>query len=139
MTAQIPESHRDLLEGPILVTLTTLGPDGAPENSVVWCSLDGDTVLVNTTEGRRKSANVRRDPRVALLALDPENWGRWIDVRGEVVEIISDTGAAHIAELAGIYTGKPYYYGNVAPAKMEGKEERIIFRIQPRKIAKIAY
>ena len=35
MAAQIPESHRDLLGGPILVTLTTLGPDGAPENSVV--------------------------------------------------------------------------------------------------------
>ncbi len=139
MSIKIPESHRDLLEGPVLVTFTTLGPDGAPENSVVWCSLDGDTVLVNTVEGRRKPANVRRDARVALLALDPDNWGRWIDVRGEVVEIIPDVDEAHIAELAGIYTGTPVYYGNIAPEEMKEKEERIILRIQPRKIAKIAY
>ena len=139
MTVSIPESHRDLLEGPVLVTLTTLGPDGSPENTVVWCSLDGDTVLVNTSEGRRKPDNVRRDPRVALLALDPNNWGRWIDIRGEVVEIVPDTDAKHIAELAGLYTGNPVYYGNVAPAKLEGREERIIFRIQPNRIAKIAY
>ena len=139
MAVPIPASHRDLLEGPVLVTLTTLAPDGAPENTIVWCSLDGDTVLVNTAEGRRKPANIRRDPRVALLALDPNDWGRWIDIRGEVVEIVPDAEAKHIAELAGIYTGNPVYYGNVAPANMEGKEERIIFRIEARSIAKIAY
>lgn len=139
MAVAIPDSHRDLLEGPVLVTLTTLGPDGSPENTVVWCSLEGNTVLVNTAEGRRKPDNVRRDPRVALCALDPNHWGRWIDIRGEVVEIVPDTDARHIAELAGIYTGNPVYYGNVAPEYMAGKEERIIFRIEPKSIAKIAY
>ena len=41
MSAQIPDTHVDLLTGPIFATLTTLSPSGAPENTIVWCSWDG--------------------------------------------------------------------------------------------------
>ena len=84
MSAQIPDTHLDLLTGPIFATLTTLSPSGAPENTIVWCSWDGTHVLVNTAEGRRKPKNVRANPKVALMALDPRRcipldrcaWGR---------------------------------------------------------------
>jgi hypothetical protein len=48
MTAITPESHRDLLEGPANVVLTTVMPDGQPQTTPIWCNLDGDFVLINT-------------------------------------------------------------------------------------------
>ena len=61
-------------------SLTTMAPSGQPENTVVWCSWDGEYVLVNTADGRRKPDNVRKNPKVALTVIDPQNAFRWIDV-----------------------------------------------------------
>ena len=134
MSAQIPDTHLDLLTGPIFATLTTLSPSGAPENTIVWCSWDGTHVLVNTAEGRRKPKNVRANPKVALMALDPDDAFRWIDVRGVVEEIVPDPDFANINAHAKIYVGAHEYYGSVMPASMKGKEERVIFKIKPQRV-----
>ncbi len=130
----IPQSHRDLLSGPYYAIFTTMAPDGMPENTIVWCSLDGDIVLVNTAAGRRKDSNVRRNPKVALCVLDPEDAFRWIDIRGEVEEIVADPDYANISLHAKIYNGVDSYYGGVQPAEMAGTEERIILRIRPQRV-----
>jgi PPOX class probable F420-dependent enzyme len=132
--ATIPNSHRDLLEGPVYAIFTTIAPDGMPENSVVWCSMEGNYVLVNTAEGRRKDRNIRSNPRVALTAMDPENPYRWIDVRGTVEEIVDDPDARNISAHAKIYAGVDEYYGGVAPAELRGKEKRIIYKIKPERV-----
>ena len=130
----IPASHIDLLTGPHHAVLTTLAPDGAPENTVVWCSWDGQHVLVNTADGRRKPANVRRDPRVALTVADPHNPYRWLDVRGAVAEIVPDDDYTNINAHAKLYVGADEYYGSVAPAAAKGTEQRIIFKIKPERV-----
>lgn len=135
--ATLPESHKDLITGPVYAVFTTLSPAGAPENSIVWCSWDGEHVLVNTARGRRKDRNVRSDPRVALMAVDPDDPYRWIDVRGEVEEIVPDEDYANINAHAKLYTGADNYYGGFAPAEREGREERIIFKIKPKHV--VAY
>jgi PPOX class probable F420-dependent enzyme len=132
--ATIPESHQNLLSGPYYAVFTTMAPDGVPENTIVWCSLDGDRVLVNTAAGRRKDTNVRENSKVALCVLDPEDAFRWIDVRGEVEDIVPDPDYENIDWHAKIYAGKEKYYGGVAPADMAGTEERIIFRIKPDRV-----
>lgn len=65
MTA-IPESVRAVLEGPALAHLVTLEPNGRPQVSIVWVGLDGDEIVSGHLGERRKLANVRREPRVAL-------------------------------------------------------------------------
>ena len=45
----IPESHLDLLTRPICGVLTTMGPDGQPQSSLVWIDFDGECATVNTT------------------------------------------------------------------------------------------
>jgi Pyridoxamine 5'-phosphate oxidase len=60
--AAIPASHRDLVDAPRVAALTTLGPDGGPQTSVVWCDFDGESVRVNTIRGFAKERNMRRDP-----------------------------------------------------------------------------
>lgn len=134
MPQSIPASHLDLIEGPIYATLTTLSPSGAPENTVVWCSWDGQHVLVNTADGRRKPSNVRRDPRVALTVVDPTNPYRWVDVRGVVEEIAPDAEYANINAHAKLYVGVDQYYGGFAPAEARGTEQRIIFKIRSERV-----
>lgn len=130
----IPDSHRDLIDGPYLATLTTIAPDGVPENTIVWSLSDGDTVLVATAAGRRKDKNVRANPHVALCVLDPRDGYRWIDVRGVVAEIAPDENYETINKLAKLYAGQDSFYGGVAPAEVEGTEERVVFRIRPHRV-----
>src|SRR5215467_5034365 len=56
-----------ILTGPHLSVLTTTNPDGSPQASVIFVKPDGDDVLFSTIKGRRKTANMQRDPRISLL------------------------------------------------------------------------
>ena len=62
----IPESHRDLLERPVVGVLATINPDGSPQASPVWLDYDGTFVRVNSARGRQKDRNMRARPRVSL-------------------------------------------------------------------------
>ena len=69
----IPQDVRDLLEAPNYVHLATLRADGSPRSHVVWVGLEGDNVLVCTSETTWKATDMRRDPRVSLSVADGEN------------------------------------------------------------------
>lgn len=131
MTATIPDSHLDLITGPVCAVLTTVAPDDQPENTIVWCSWDGEHVLVNTVVGRRKHSNMTRQPKVALTAVAPDDPYRWIDVRGIVEEMVPDEGYANINAHARLYEGVDEYYGGYAPLARRGTEERVVARIRP--------
>ena len=70
---QIPKSHADILDKPSFAHLSTLMSDGSPQASAVWVDTDGPLIVVNSAEGRLKDRNIRRDPRVAISVVDPEN------------------------------------------------------------------
>jgi PPOX class probable F420-dependent enzyme len=134
MSAAIPQSHLDLITGPVYAVFTTIAPDGQPENTVVWCSWDGEHVLINTVVGRRKDRNMRHNPLVALTAVDPADPYRWLDVRGYVEEIVPDEGYANINAHARLYQGVDEYYGGYAPIERRGTEERVIAKIKPTRV-----
>jgi PPOX class probable F420-dependent enzyme len=101
---------------------------------VVWCNSDEEHVLVNSVIGRRKDKNIRRDPRITLLALDPDDPYRWIEVRGQVEQIVEEGAVDHIDALARLYANTPGYYGHVTPAEQAPKETRVIYKIRPVKV-----
>ncbi|GIW16102.1 MAG: PPOX class F420-dependent enzyme [Tepidiforma sp.] len=125
MPASIPASHRDLFEKPNFGHLATLMPDGSPQVTPVWVDIDGDTILINTAEGRVKTRNLDRDGRVAISVADQQNPYRYIQVRGRVVARTHEGADAHIDRLAKKYLGQDRY-----PFRQPG-EQRVIFRIQP--------
>jgi PPOX class probable F420-dependent enzyme len=127
--AAIPESHRDLLAGPLDVALVTVMPDGQPQATAVWCNLEGPYVMVNTMKGFRKERNMRANPRVSLLAMDSGGM-RWIEVRG-TAELVEDGAEAHLDRLARLYTGCERYFGQVVPAEFAATETPVIARITP--------
>jgi len=134
MTVEIPESHRDLLQRPIYAVLTTMMPSGQPQSSLVWWDYDGECVLISTTLERRKSRNMLANPKVTVLVIDPANSARYVEVRGEVVEM-SQNGAVELADrLTQRYTGKQRFYGDVYPVERQAQETRVVCRIRPSKV-----
>ena len=134
MSATIPSTHLDLIAGPVHAVLTTIAPDGRPENTVIWCSWDGEHVLVNTVAGRRKDRNARHNPLVALTAIDPANPLRWVDVRGYVEEIIPDEGNANIDAHTRLYTAFDKFFGGYAAIERRDTEQRVIMKIKPTRV-----
>jgi PPOX class probable F420-dependent enzyme len=132
---EIPASHLDLVDAPPVVALTTLGPDGTPQTSVVWCDWDGECVRVNTMRGFAKERNMRRDPRVTLLCYDPRRPGRYLEVRGAVVEMTEQGALEHLDALASRYAGRPIrYFGDAIPAEFAASEVPVLCRIRPRHV-----
>jgi PPOX class probable F420-dependent enzyme len=131
----IPESHRDLLDGTYCAALTTVMSDGQPQITPVWYSREGDYILLNTMRGFRKEKNMRANPKVALLVIDPKDGSRWIEVRGNVVEIRREGAEAHADQLTQRYTGKQRFYCDVYPVEQKQKETRVIVTIEPIKVS----
>ena len=50
----------------------------------VWITLDGDTPVFNTVIGRPKERYMRRDPRVTLTIVDPDDAFSYVELRGRV-------------------------------------------------------
>jgi PPOX class probable F420-dependent enzyme len=129
MPEAIPEKYRDLFSKRAFASLATLMPDGRPQVTPVWCDLEGDYVLFNSAKGRQKDRNVRRDPRVAMAIVDPDNPYRYLEIRGRVVEITEQGADAHIDKLAKKYLGVDKY-----PYR-QPSEVRVIYKIQPEHIS----
>ena len=72
--ATIPESHRDLLDTPIPVTLATIGPSGHPQVTAIWAILRGDTVVTSLAAVRQKLKNLQARPQATVFVIDPKTW-----------------------------------------------------------------
>lgn len=134
MSAAIPPDFLDLVNGPPAAALSTLMPDGQPQTTVVWCDYDGTHLRVNTMRGFRKERNMRRDPRVTLLCFDPRRPLRYLEVRGEVVEMIGTGALEHLDGLARLYTGKAPYFGACVPAELQATETPVLCLIRPTRV-----
>src|SRR5919201_7090523 len=106
---KIPEKYLDLFSKKAFANLATLMPDGSPQVTPVWCDFDGTNVLINSAKGRIKDKNMRRNKRVALSIMDPDNAYRHLALQGEIVEITENEADAHIDKLAKKYMRKDKY------------------------------
>ena len=85
---------------------------------------DGEHVLVNTERHRQKAKNVERDPRATVLVWHRDDMWSWVEIRGEVVEVVAGQEARdHIDELSNKYLGRDY----ANPIQ----SERVILKIAP--------
>jgi PPOX class probable F420-dependent enzyme len=133
---RIPESHHDLIDGQHNVVLTTIMPDGQPQSTPVWCSREGEYLLVNTMRGFQKEKNMRANPKVTLIAYDPTNPLHNIEIRGVVVEMTEEGALEHLNLLTSHYLRKPNakFFGDSIPADLEGAYTPTKIRIAPTRI-----
>ncbi len=123
--ATIPEKYRDLFNKRAFASLATLMPNGDVQVTPVWVDAENGDVVFNSARGRLKDKNVRRDPRVTLTLIDPDNPYRYLEVRGRVVDITEKGADQHIDKLAKKYLGVDKY-----PYAKPG-EVRVLYRVKP--------
>ncbi|KPC93154.1 PPOX class F420-dependent oxidoreductase [Streptomyces albus] len=129
--AQLSDGIKKILDGKVFIALVTLQPDGSPQVSPVWVKRDGDDVLVSTTADRRKTLNMRRDPRVSVLVQPADDPYLYAELRG-TAQLTTEGGQELIDELSRKYTGKSYAEFNPSSA---GEAERVVVRITVEKVA----
>jgi len=136
MATIITDSHKDLLINAIHGVLTTMMPDGQPQMSVVWVDFDETHVLLNSALERQKGKKIQKNRKVNILVIDANNVARFIEVRGEVLEITQEGAIDHANKQTRVYSGgeKLQFYGDIYPAKTKEKETRVVFKILPKKV-----
>ncbi|NJP65995.1 TIGR03618 family F420-dependent PPOX class oxidoreductase [Streptomyces spiramenti] len=130
MAAQLSDKLKETLDSKMFVTVATVQPDGSPQLSPVWVThADGD-VLISTTEDRRKTRNLARDPRVTVMVNPAESPYSYAEIRG-TAELVPDPEGRLIDELSLKYTGKRYAEFNSSAGQ---DAPRVVVRITPQKI-----
>jgi PPOX class probable F420-dependent enzyme len=104
----LPDTVREVLDGPHLAHVVTMNADGSPQVSCVWVKADGDDVVFGSLGPWRKLRNLERDPRIALSVEAPGS--NTIGMREYLVlqgtATVEPGGAAELLqELAHVYLG----------------------------------
>ncbi|MGY0005015.1 PPOX class F420-dependent oxidoreductase [Micromonospora sp. I033] len=96
----------DLIASRRLGVLATLKRDGRPQLSTVVYSLDRDAGLirVSVTDGRAKTANLRRDPRASFHVSSEDGWAYAVaEARAELTPVAERPDDPTVEELVGLY------------------------------------
>ncbi|KAB1933819.1 PPOX class F420-dependent oxidoreductase [Micromonospora sp. ALFpr18c] len=96
----------DLIAGRSMGVLATIKRDGRPQLSTVVYSYDRDAGLirVSVTEGRAKTANLRRDPRASFHVSSEDGWAyAVVEGRAELTTPAAELGDATVEELVTLY------------------------------------
>ncbi|MEU2506402.1 TIGR03618 family F420-dependent PPOX class oxidoreductase [Streptomyces sp. NPDC007863] len=107
MTATFDETVRARLQAPNIWYVGTVFADGAPQVSPMWVDLEGEGELMfNTSVGRVKEENLRRDPRVYLSHADAADPFDRVQINGVVSRFIEGEEARdRMDQLARKYLG----------------------------------
>ena len=105
--APLPPQLVEFLKKPHAAVIATVRSDGAPYTAATWYDWNDGRLLVNMDFERLRLSHMRRDPRVAVTVLDPEDWYHTVTIFGRVVELRDDEGLADIDRLSQRYRGRP--------------------------------
>ncbi|MCE6998137.1 PPOX class F420-dependent oxidoreductase [Saccharothrix sp. S26] len=120
---------RARLAAPVFWHLATLNADGSPQVTPMWVELVGDHVAFNTALGRVKEENLRRDPRLSLSAVDPDNPYDRVEVRGRAVRfVVGDEAERGMDRLARKYVGTDRYEWRIPG------ERRVMVLVEPTRV-----
>ena len=107
-TSALPEKLREFLAQPTPAVMATLGREGQPVTVATWYLIEGDRILVNLDESRKRLEHLRREPRVSLTVLSSDTWYTHVSLQGSVVALGEDVELRDIDRLSRHYTGRAY-------------------------------
>lgn len=111
-SSAIPESHRDLLEKPVLAHVATIGPMGEPQSNPIWFIWSDDRFWMSIGPTGQKAKNLERDPRIAISMVDSQNPAHYLELRGTATgkRTVGSTEPVIVA-MVRKYTGHDTYDG----------------------------
>ncbi|MEU1750376.1 PPOX class F420-dependent oxidoreductase [Micromonospora arida] len=98
----------DLVAGRSMGVLATIKRDGRPQLSTVLYSFDRNAGLirVSVTDGRAKTANLRRDPRASFHVSSEDGWAyAVVEGRAELTPPATQLDDETVEELVALYRG----------------------------------
>ena len=90
--SDLPETYKQLMDKPIPVVMAVMGGDGRPNLTPMWFDYEGDKVLVNVAEHRKKTEWIRKTPQITLLLLNPANMYHWMSLKVTVERELHEDG-----------------------------------------------
>ncbi len=131
--------YKQLMDEPLACVMAVMGADGRPNLTPMWFDYEGDKVLVNVAEHRKKTEWIRSTPQVSILIMNPANMYHWLSIKVTVEREISEDdpteGARVTEQLNRIwqkYIGEGDEYGLRDPSI---DERRVLFECRVDKIA----
>ena len=88
--SDLDETYKQLMDKPIPVIMAVIGGDGRPNLTPMWFDYEGDKVLVNVAEHRKKTTWIRKTPEITLLLINPENMYHWMSMKVTVEREIGE-------------------------------------------------
>jgi len=130
-TSVLSERVRAFLAATRYATIATVDPDGGPRQAVVWYTLDGDDLVLNSAVGRRWPANLQRDARISVAIPDGDDFLHWVGLVGRV-QVVEDqpTAQADIAAMARRYHADDPAEAETLIANRFERQTRISFRVR---------
>lgn len=136
---QLDPIYAQLLDEPVTAVLAVMGDEGRPNLTPVWFGYRGDHVLLNFADHRKKTEWIRRDPRVTILLMNPQNPYHWLSIKATVDNEIHEDDPEHghhatrtIDEAWTKYTGNEPPYGLRDPSR---DERRVLFECTVDRVA----
>ncbi|WP_406195474.1 PPOX class F420-dependent oxidoreductase [Kitasatospora sp. NBC_01560] len=112
--------------------VATVNADGSPHVSPMWVGTEGGLLLFNTSVGRVKERNLRRDPRVCLSHADAADPYDRVQIRGRAVRFVEGAEAdRNMDRLAGVYLGADHYAWAIPG------ERRVVVLVEPSRISHV--
>lgn len=103
---QMQRALKELIASRRLGILATIKRDGRPQLSNVVYSFDRGSGLirVSVTDGRAKTANLRRDPRASFQVSSEDGWAYAVaEARAELTPVAERPDDPTVEELVGLY------------------------------------
>lgn len=105
----IPEEVLALFDGALRIGyLSTLRPDGDPAVVPIGIMVQEGKLRISSPTRTRKVDNLRRDPRLSVCIPDPNDFRRYVTIRG-VAELTDDVDREFVNWLAKIHLGQDEY------------------------------
>jgi len=130
------EEIRAFLDQAHSLQVATIGKDGAPHLTTVWFSVKDGEILFETYGKSQKVVNLRRDPRIALLAEDGTTYDtlRGVSINGGARIIEEEPELTDLMRyvLDHHFPGRTDAELDAITAKMA--EKRVVVAVKPEKV-----
>jgi PPOX class probable F420-dependent enzyme len=131
------EEQQDFLRRTKTLILSTIDHRGYPHSVPMWYEMDGATFVMTTYAKSQKAMNIRRDPKVALLAEAGETYDtlKGVLIRGRA-EIISDVDMC-VGTLLRVHekmAGAPLPPGADEALRVQAGK-RVIIKVAPERVS----
>lgn len=137
--ADLDPTYKQLLDDPVTAVIAVMGPDGRPNLTPIWFDYEGNTVLLNFAEHRKKTEWIRKNPEFTMILVNPQNAYHWVSIKGTVTNEIHEDdpeqghrAAEQVDKIWTKYTGNEPPYGLRDPSI---NERRVLFEARVDRVA----